>query len=58
MRAIHLYCDLVSGAVLDGLQAELAGSGADIGEQEEPPVELPPAVEASTAGSQEEQATA
>src|SRR5262249_59940786 len=31
MRAIHLYCDLVSGPVLDGLQAELAASGVDIG---------------------------
>ncbi len=31
MRAIHLYCELVSGAVLDGLQAELAASGVDIG---------------------------
>jgi small subunit ribosomal protein S2 len=31
MRAIHLYCDLVAGAVLDGLQAELAASGVDIG---------------------------
>src|SRR5713101_7094117 len=31
MRAIQLYCDLVSGAVLDGLQAELAASGVDIG---------------------------
>jgi len=31
MRAIHLYCDLVSGTVLDGLQAELAASGIDIG---------------------------
>jgi small subunit ribosomal protein S2 len=31
MRAIHLYCDLVSGAVLEGLQAELAASGADMG---------------------------
>src|SRR5262249_45912607 len=30
MRAIHLYCDLVSGAVLDGLQAELAASGVDV----------------------------
>jgi len=30
MRAIHLYCDLVSGAVLDGLQAELAASGVEI----------------------------
>jgi small subunit ribosomal protein S2 len=31
MRAIHLYCDLVASAVLDGLQAELAASGVDIG---------------------------
>ncbi len=31
MRAIHLYCDLVSNSVLDGLQAELAASGVDIG---------------------------
>jgi small subunit ribosomal protein S2 len=31
MRAIHLYCDLVSASVLDGLQAELAASGVDIG---------------------------
>ena len=35
MRAIHLYCELVSGAVLDGLQAELAASGADIGARAE-----------------------
>ena len=39
MRAIHLYCDLVSGAVLDGLQAELAASGADVGAQETLPAE-------------------
>src|SRR5580704_6317092 len=31
MRAIHLYCELFAGAVLDGLQAELAASGIDIG---------------------------
>src|SRR5215471_2653935 len=35
MRAIHLYCDLFAGAVLDGLQAELAASGIDIGAREE-----------------------
>jgi small subunit ribosomal protein S2 len=32
LRAIELYCDLVSGAVLDGLQAELTRSGGDAGE--------------------------
>ena len=35
MRAIQLYCDLVSSAVLDGLQAELAASGVDIGARED-----------------------
>jgi small subunit ribosomal protein S2 len=40
MRAIHLYCDLVSGAVLDGLQAELAASGVDIGARAEPAVAM------------------
>ena len=35
MRAIGLYCDLVSGAVLDGLQAELMATSADAGEAEE-----------------------
>jgi small subunit ribosomal protein S2 len=39
MRAIHLYCELFSGAVLDGLQAELAASGVDVGAQEEAPAE-------------------
>ena len=37
MRAIHLYCELVSGAVLDGLQAELTASGVDIGARAELP---------------------
>ncbi|MBV8737723.1 MAG: 30S ribosomal protein S2 [Alphaproteobacteria bacterium] len=39
MRAIHLYCDLVAGAVLDGLQAEAAASGVDIGARAELPIE-------------------
>jgi len=42
MRAINLYCGLVSGAVLDGLQAELMASGTDIGESAEGPVESVP----------------
>jgi small subunit ribosomal protein S2 len=33
-RAINLYCDLMVAAVLDGLQAEMAASGADLGEIE------------------------
>ncbi|HEX3498453.1 MAG TPA: 30S ribosomal protein S2 [Stellaceae bacterium] len=42
MRAIHLYCDLVSGSVLDGLQAELSGSGVDVGAEAEIPGEILP----------------
>ena len=37
MRAIQLYCDLFSAAVLDGLQAELATRGVDIGAAVEAP---------------------
>jgi len=39
MRAIHLYCELVSAAVLDGLQAELSASGIDIGARAELPAQ-------------------
>ncbi len=39
MRAIHLYCELVSGAILDGLQAEMAASGIDVGASAELPEE-------------------
>ena len=45
LRAIELYCELVSGAVLDGLQAELMASGVDVGEMEEAPVEELPEAE-------------
>ncbi|MFO1059587.1 MAG: 30S ribosomal protein S2 [Dongiaceae bacterium] len=45
IRAISLYCDLVSAAVLDGLQQEMASTGADIGEAEELPAESLPAAE-------------
>ena len=44
IRAINLYCDLFARAVIDGLQVELAASGADIGAAEEGLAEdLPPA---------------
>ncbi len=39
IRAVNLYCELVSGAVLDGLEAEMVASGVDMGEQEEAPAE-------------------
>jgi len=37
IRAINLYCDLISGAVLDGIQAELTAAGVDIGAQMDAP---------------------
>jgi len=39
LRAIELYCELISGAVIDGLQAEALSSGVDVGESEEAPAE-------------------
>ncbi|WP_122039194.1 30S ribosomal protein S2 [Asaia bogorensis] len=47
IRAITTYCDLVSQAVLDGISAEMAASGADFGASEELPVET--VVEETTA---------
>jgi small subunit ribosomal protein S2 len=44
LRAIELYCDLISGSVLDGLQAELLASGVDVGEREDVPEEEFPEV--------------
>ncbi|MCB1532396.1 MAG: 30S ribosomal protein S2 [Alphaproteobacteria bacterium] len=41
LRAIDLYCNLVADAVLDGLQAEIAAGGKDIGKAEDVKVELP-----------------
>ena len=35
LRAITLYCDLIAGAVLDGISAEMAASGRDIGADED-----------------------
>ena len=46
MRAVHLYSELVASAVLDGLQAELAASGVDIGARAEVPAEVEPEEEA------------
>ena len=51
LRAIDMYCDLISGAVLDGLQAEASASGIDVGAAEEAPAEDLPA-EAEPAAAQ------
>ena len=42
LRAIDLYCELVSHSVLAGIEAEMMGSGEDIGELAEPTPELLP----------------
>ncbi|MBO7072269.1 MAG: 30S ribosomal protein S2, partial [Acetobacter sp.] len=42
IRAIELYCHLVSSAVLDGISAELEASGLDLGSSEELLVETVP----------------
>ncbi len=39
LRSIQLYCDLVAGAVLDGLEAEIMATGGDIGALEKGPTE-------------------
>lgn len=49
-RAIAMFCDLISDAVLDGIQQEVIKSGGDAGEADVPPVEpLPAAVDAGAA---------
>lgn len=53
MRAISLYCDLMSGAILDGLQKAVASSGGDIGEAVEPVAEEIPAEVAGEAAAEE-----
>ena len=42
IRAITLYCDLIAGAVLDGISAEMMASGRDIGAAEDLPIEAMP----------------
>lgn len=49
LRAIQTYCDLISGSVLDGIQAEMSRSGVDLGEQTEAPVEVVAEAEAEGA---------
>jgi small subunit ribosomal protein S2 len=54
IRAIALYCDLISDAVLDGIQREVLASGGDVGEGEAAPVEpLPPEAAPGGAGAAE-----
>jgi len=39
LRAISLYCDLFSRAVLDGIQEQMSASGIDVGASEAPQME-------------------
>lgn len=58
LRAINLYCDLISGAVLDGLQAEMSSAGIDLGESLEAPtddLEAPEAPSDALSGVEEPQ---
>ena len=60
-RAIRLYCDLVADAVLDGIQADLAAQGVDLGAVAETPAEETveaPAEEAPAAEAKAEEAPA
>jgi small subunit ribosomal protein S2 len=45
IRAITLYCDLIAGAVLDGISQEMQASGQDMGAVEELPEAMLPAHE-------------
>ncbi|HZF77686.1 MAG TPA: 30S ribosomal protein S2 [Acetobacteraceae bacterium] len=62
IRAIHLYCDMVAGSVLDGISAEMSASGMDMGAAEDLPAEELPAgdvpAEAAPAAAAPEQAQA
>lgn len=41
LRAIELYCDMVAGAVLEGMKTQMAKSGVDVGESVEVKDEIP-----------------
>jgi len=45
IRAINLYCDMIAGAVFDGISADLQTSGVDLGAAEALPEEALPVVE-------------
>ncbi|MGE5506049.1 MAG: 30S ribosomal protein S2 [Actinomycetota bacterium] len=54
IRAIQTYCDLVGGAVLDGIQAEITRSGGDVGASEAPVEAAADAAQAEAAEAGEE----
>lgn len=58
IRAINFYNQIISGAVLDGIQVEMHAAGVDIGAAEEVPAEAMPAVEDKPATKKEPTAVA
>jgi small subunit ribosomal protein S2 len=53
LRAIQVYCELFSGAVLDGLQAEMKAAGVDVGAVVQPVADELPAEGAEAAAGGE-----
>ena len=52
IRAVSLYCNLMVGTVLDGIQQEMTAAGVDVGEGEEvTPEKLPSEGEEATEGA-------
>ncbi len=51
LRAIELYCELMSQAVLAGIEAEMVASGSDLGEMEAPLPEMLPEGEPAGEGA-------
>ncbi len=61
IRAISLYCDLVSASVLDGIQTQMGAAGVDLGAAEdagEVIEEAPPSKEAAAEAAPAEEAAA
>ncbi len=55
IRAINMYCEMIVGSVLSGIQEEMSADGGDIGESEEAPIEsLPEVAEEAPAAAAEE----
>ena len=44
IRAIDLYCELISGSAIDGIKAEMTSSGVDLGSSEDAPSEHLPLI--------------
>ncbi|SDD63327.1 30S ribosomal protein S2 [Kordiimonas lacus] len=57
-RALRLYCDLLAEAALDGIQAELAAQGVDLGAQAAPVEEAVAETEVEAAPAEEAAAEA